>query len=157
MLPQRLQQLRRVQISTAFACYSRDDMPPGMPADYWQFPDDRRKWPAACKVLASLQQLQYARVTIVITCQPNRHGHPTDPTILYEILEPLKAVRAREFVVEVTELLETMRERLGTIPFQLVEREPPVGSVPLSSTPSADMAIGSGGIVRSVDACSPFL
>ena len=102
-----------------------------MPADFWQFPDDRRKWPAACKVLASLQQLQYALITIVITCQTDRHGHPTDPTNLYEILKPLKAVRAREFVVEICELLETMRERLGTTPFDLVEREPPVWSVPL--------------------------
>lgn len=126
MLPHRLQQLRRVQLSTAFACYNRSDMPPSMPADFWKFPDDRRKWPAACAVLASLQQLQYLRVTVVITCQPDRHGHPTNPRILYEILESLKAVSACEFVVEVTELLESIRESLGTTPFRMVEREPPV-------------------------------
>lgn len=72
---------------------------------------------------------------------------------MYDILESLKAVSAREFVVEVTELLETMRERLGPTPFHLVEREPPVWSVRLSSTANANEASESGKrIIRSVNA-----
>ncbi|KAF2722594.1 hypothetical protein K431DRAFT_41689 [Polychaeton citri CBS 116435] len=138
MLPHRVQQLRRVQVCTVFAYYHKWDLPPGVPADYWEIPDDRRQWPAACKVLASLQYLQYAHITIFLIS----HRHATDTELLYETLHPLKAVHASEFTVEVAMPLETVRERLGTTPFRLVEREYIVCSSPLSNTIAADSLAG---------------
>ena len=126
ILPHRVQQLRRVQFSTVLACYYKWDLPPGLPADHWEIPDDRRQWPAACEVLASLQHLQYARITIFMMCQLERHRHTTKTELLYEILQPLKAVYAAEFTVEIAMPLERVRERLGTTPFRLLEREYPV-------------------------------
>lgn len=128
MLRLHLQDIRRVQFSTAFACYrNRHNSRKGLPADYWMLPDNRRQWPAACEVLASLPRLQYARVTIVLLCQTSRHCHDgSNASLLYEILKPLKDVHASEFTVEITELLQEIREQLGETPFRLVEREVPV-------------------------------
>lgn len=133
MLPHRMQQLRRVRFSTAFACYDKALMPPGLPADFWKLPDDRRQWAAACEVLASLRHLQYVRATIIMMCQRERHRHNeafvrdvVQAKLWPEILQPLKAVHASEFTVEVTEPLDTVRERLGPTPFRLVERDLPV-------------------------------
>lgn len=125
MLPYRIQQLRHIQFSTAFSCYDRPKLPPGLPADFWKLPDDRRQWPAACEVLASLQHLQYVWITVIPMCQLARHRHPVDVALLNEILQPLKAVHAAEFTVEISEPLELVRERLGTTPFHLVERKKP--------------------------------
>lgn len=125
MLPHRMQKLRRIQFSTAFACYPDDEPLPGLPADFWNLPDKRGQWAAACEVLASMQHLQSLRISIIIWCRLARHGHSTDAyaTLLWEILQPLKAVHASEFTVEITEPLETMRERLGDTPFRLSARE----------------------------------
>ena len=138
MLPYRLPKLRRIQFTTVLGCYNQWDLPPGVPADYWNIPDDSRQWPAACEVLASLQHLQYARVAIFSMCQLERHRHATKTELLYEILRPLKAVYASEFTVEVAMPLQTVRERLGTTPFRLLEREYPVCSSLLLITISAD-------------------
>ena len=128
MLPDRIKQLRRIQFTTVLACYNKWDLPPGLPADYWELPDDKRQWPAACEFLASLQHLQYARISIFLMCQLERHNHPSNTELLNEILQPLKAVHASEFTVEVAVPLETVRELLGATPFRLDERESPVCS-----------------------------
>lgn len=154
MLPHRVQQLRRVQFSTVLACYNKWDLPPGVPADHWELPDDRRKWPAACEVLASLQHLQYARITIFMLCQLDRHRHATDHELLYEILQPLKAVHASDFTVEVAMPLETVRERLGTTPFRLLECEYPVCFSFPSIAISADGLAGTAALTPLAIICS---
>lgn len=128
MLPIRLQDIQRVQFSTAFACYrTRHNFRKGLPSDYWRLPDDHCQWPAACEVLASLPRLQYVLVTLVLECRKSPYCRDgSHPPLWYEILEPLKDVHASEFRVEIPELLQEMRERLGETPFRLVEREAPV-------------------------------
>lgn len=142
ILPHRFQQLRRIQFNTVLACYGKWDLPPGLPADYWEIPDDTRQWTAACEVLASLQHLQRAHITIFMMCQLERHRHPLETELLYELLEPLKAVSASEFVVEVAMPLDTVRERLAQTPYQLLEREAPVCSTFLIVTTSTDAVAG---------------
>lgn len=138
VLPHRLQQLRHVQFSTVFACYELPELPPGIPADFWEFPDDRRQWPAACQILASLPNLQCVRITIVLMCQYYRHRHPNESnaTLLCELLQPLNGIHAADYIVEITEYIETVRERLGPTPFRLVEREKPVCLTPSSLGPT---------------------
>lgn len=127
MLPHRLQQIRRVQVCVAFACWDEMDT---RPADFWRPPDNRCQWAAACGVLTSLQHLQYARITVLLLCQTEQHRHEdSNAPLLCKILEPLSGVRATVFTVEIAELLEEMRERLGDTPFRLVEREAPVCSI----------------------------
>jgi hypothetical protein len=148
-----------VQFSTVLDCYKTSgkwELPPGVPADFWEIPDDRRQWPAACEVLASLHHLQYARITIFLMCQLERHRHPTKTELLYEILQPLKAVYASEFIVEVAMPLETARERLGTTPFRLLEREYPVCSSSLSIIISANSLAGPA-ILTTLAIVCPFI
>jgi hypothetical protein len=144
MLPDRFQRLRRVQFSTILACYSMDN-PSGVPADFWKFPDDREQWPAACGVLASLEHLQYAHISIFLLClrQGHRHRHATDTELLYQILQPLTAVSASDFTVEVACPLDAVRKRLGQTPYRLLEREYPVCSSLAFITISADSLAGS--------------
>jgi hypothetical protein len=130
MLPHRLQRLRRLQLSTVLACYHKLVLPPGLPADYWEIPDDRRQWPAACEVMASLHNLQHAHITIFMMCQLERHDHATDAELLSDLLQPLKAIHASDFVVEVAMPLNTARERIGETPFRLLQRQFPVRSNP---------------------------
>lgn len=131
MLPHRMQQLRRLQFSTAFSCLKprgpQWELPPGRPADFWCLPDDRRQWAATCEILASLQHLEYARFTIILQCQNNRHGHPeTEARLLCELLRPLKAVRCSQFIVKVARSMEILQEELGATPFRLRLCETPV-------------------------------
>lgn len=142
MLPHRFQRLRRIQFNTILACYSKWDLPPGVPADYWEIPDDIRQWAAACEVLASLQHLQHIHITIFMMCQLERHRHPLKTELLCELLEPLKAVCASEFIVEVAMPLVAVRERLASTPFRLLEREYPVCSAFPSVTIRADRLAG---------------
>ena len=129
MLPHRLQQLRHIQFSTSFSCVDPPGQPPGCPADFWELPDDKRKWPAACDVLASMQHLQSLRVTIILSCQFEQHRHSQPNTeLLYDLLQPLNALHASDFTVEIAQHFEVMRERLETAPFRLVEREKPLSS-----------------------------
>jgi hypothetical protein len=123
MLPHRFQQLNRVQFSTAFHCHvDRYTYPPGLPADFWELPDDRRLWPEACQVLASINHLGYLRITIEMTCRLEQHRHPVDASLMLEILLPLKAVSARDFVVEIPQGIDSvLREELGEVPFRLIE------------------------------------
>lgn len=129
MLPHRLQQLRCIQFNividcygTCIDCYGMWDLPPGLPADWWEIPDDIRQWTAACEVLASLQHLRDAYITIFMMCQLERHRHPLDAELLCKLLEPLKAVRAFQTVMEVAMPLDTVRDRLALMPYQLLER-----------------------------------
>ena len=79
MLPHRFQQLNRVQFSTAFSClWNKWTYPPGLPADFWELPDDRRLWPEACAVLASINHLGHLRITIETMCRLKQHSHPVD-------------------------------------------------------------------------------
>jgi hypothetical protein len=144
MLPDRVQQLRHIQVSTILACYNMD-LPPDVPADFWDFPDDRWKWPAACEVLASLKHLQYAHISIFLMClrQGHRQRHATDTELLCEILQPLKSVCASNFTVEVACPLERVRERVGQTPFRLLEREHSVCSSSAFTTIVADSVAGS--------------
>jgi hypothetical protein len=122
MLPHRFQQLNRVQFSTAFSCYgSWGQLPQGLPADFWELPDDRHLWEKACQVLASFNHLGYLRITIEMMCRLEQHKHPVDASLLLEILLPLKAVSAKSFVVEIPEDISSVRERLGEVPF-LIKR-----------------------------------
>ena len=123
MLPHRMQQLRRMQFSTEFACFDPEELPPGRPADFWHPPDDRRQWAAACAVFASLRQLQYVHITITRMCQRDGHQHPRDDESMYDLLRELKAVCAVEFTVEVTDLAETVYKRLGDTPFALIRKD----------------------------------
>ena len=125
-LPQQRCACRLLKLSTAFACYNPGELPLGIPADFSEFPDNRRQWPAACEVLASLRHLQYARISILSWCQLERHSHSADAALLEEILQPLKSVHAVDFIVEITEPPETIRKRLGATPFRLMQREKPV-------------------------------
>lgn len=127
MLRHRMQKIHHITFSTAFACYNPVDDRPGRPADYWELPDDRLQWQAACHVLASLHHLQRLRVTIILICQVEQHQHPTED-LLYDFLQPLTAVRASRFTVEVAKPFQAVCKRLGNTPFQVVERELPVGS-----------------------------
>jgi hypothetical protein len=125
MLPHRFQQLNRVQFSTAFDCtVSPWKLPPGLPADFWELPDDRCLWQEACQVLTSLDRLGYLCVTIELMCriEPKPRRHPVKAELLLEVLLPLKAVRARSFAVVIPEGIDSVRERLGEVPFRLVER-----------------------------------
>ena len=144
ILPHRTQQIRRIQFSTGFACYHPENLPPGLPADFWNLPDDRRQWPAACEVLASLRHLQQLRINIVIMCRIERHRHPPDQAFFPEILEPLKAVHASDFTVEVSEPVSLLQEQLGATPFLLLEREPPVCTTFVTLCPSADKSTAKG-------------
>jgi hypothetical protein len=126
MLPHRFQQLNRVQFSTAFSClWDKWTYPPGLPADFWELPDDRRLWPEACAVLASINHLGHLRITIEAMCRLGQHGHPVHPvdaSLMLEILLPLKAVSARDFVVEIPQGVDSvLREELGEVPFRLIE------------------------------------
>jgi len=120
--------VRQIQFSTAFAEYNPTDYPPGLPADFWRLPDDRRQWQAACDVFTSLQHLQYARVTIITISQLNPYSSPTNTDLLVEVLQPLKAVRAVKYVVEIAAPVGVVRARLGTTLFSVHERGPPVCS-----------------------------
>lgn len=123
MLPHRFQQLNRVQFSTAFSCYvSKRQLPQGLPADFWELPDDRCLWEEACQVLASFNHLEYLRVAIEMMCRLEQHKHPVDASLLLEILLPLKAVRAKIFAVEIPEGTSSVRESLGEVPFRVIER-----------------------------------
>jgi hypothetical protein len=73
-------------------------------------------------VLASFDRLGYLCVTTEMMCRLESHGHPVDAELLIEVLLPLKGVRARSFVVEIPEGIDSVRERLGEVPFRLVER-----------------------------------
>ena len=119
MLPHRFQQLTRVQFSTAFSCYGSRQLPQGLPADFWELPDDRRLWEEACQVLASFNHLEYLRITIEMMCRLEQHKHPVDASLLLEILLPLKAVSAKSFAVEIPEDISSARERLGEVPFKI--------------------------------------
>jgi hypothetical protein len=79
-------------------------------------------------------------------CQLDRHRHALKTELLYEILQPLKAVYASDFIVEVAMPLETVRERLGTTPFRLLEREYPVRSSLPSITISANSLAGTANL-----------
>jgi hypothetical protein len=119
MLPHRFQQLTRVQFSTAFACCSSWrlwDLPPGLPADFWELPDDLRLWEEACRVLASFDRLGYLCVAI------ENYSDRVDPELLLEILLPLKGVSARDFAVRIPGgFVDSVREKLGEVPFRLIK------------------------------------
>jgi hypothetical protein len=123
MLPHRFQQLTRVQFSTAFSCWRLWDLPPGLPADFWELPDDHRLWEEACRVLASLNRLGYLCVTIEMMCRlTSFYSHHVDPELLLEILLPLKGVSAKSFAVQIPEgFIDSVREKLGEVPFRLIE------------------------------------
>jgi hypothetical protein len=75
-------------------------------------------------VLTSLDRLGYLCVTIELMCriEPKPRRHPVKAELLLEVLLPLKAVRARSFAVVIPEGIDSVRERLGEVPFRLVER-----------------------------------
>jgi hypothetical protein len=118
-----------VHFSTAFSClWDKWTYPPGLPADFWELPDDRRLWPEACRVLASINHLGHLRITIETMCRLEQHRHPLDASpnqrsipLMLEILLPLRAVSARDFVVEIPQGIDSLREELGEVPFRLVE------------------------------------
>ena len=129
MLPHRFQQLSRVQFSTAFTCHGWEftsrsgwHYPPGLPASFWQLPDEYPLWEEACQVLASLDHLSYLRITIERMCLLEQHGHPVDASVLLKALRPLKSVSVRDFTVEIPEDTGFEREELGEVPFRLIER-----------------------------------
>lgn len=83
----------------------------------YQGPDNPAKWPAACRIFASLQQLQSAH--FVIREYDIGSFECTDTEMLY-ILEPLGAVRAPDFIVNLpTDVSTSVRAQLAPFPFQL--------------------------------------
>lgn len=119
MLPQRFQRLRSVRFSTAFQC-------PFPHASTHFPPDDGQKWAAACQVLGSLHALEDLHITIAIWSRVPSLRLEIDEDSVIRLLEPLKTVRALRFSVTLsTSLTESMRERLGALPFQVLRRERP--------------------------------
>ena len=73
-------------------------------------------------MLASLQHLDHLRIGLALLClmdASGEHVNATDGGILFSLLEPLKAVRARDFVVRVEDPVRSVRARLGAIPYRL--------------------------------------
>lgn len=92
----------------------------------FRFPDEPSKWVAACEVLASLQHLEELQITIALWCPMASDRHANEPGSVVAVLEPLMVVRAAKFTVILTEsVTEEIRERLGSMPFRLLQREKP--------------------------------
>lgn len=129
MPPQRLQRIRSISLSTAFACPLRmawsDE---GQLASSYRYshPDAMSQWLAACKILASLEQLEDLKIVIAIWPWSREPGGKMDDEDIVAVLEPLKAVQAATFsVVLTTNFTEDARQKLGPISFVVTQRERP--------------------------------
>ena len=117
ILPHRFQRIRRIQFSTAFDCpvptayYNRKLYPP----------DDASKWPKACSVLASMNNLERLHITVALPARRDGvYGNNSFDDSLIFILESLKPIRARRFVLNITaHVPDYVLERVGSLPCEI--------------------------------------
>lgn len=125
ILPQRLHRVRHITFSTAFQCPLRPLSE--TPRDRHRAPpDDPAKWQQACQVLASFQHLEDLHVTLAFWSRSYDRRGPVDEESVVFILKRLNDVRAKRFVVTVTEdVSEQVRKQLGWTPFVILKRNKP--------------------------------
>ncbi|GIZ48430.1 hypothetical protein CKM354_001149000 [Cercospora kikuchii] len=128
ILPHRLQQIRSMKISTAFSWPVLVDWK--YPFDYlassfrYRGPDHPKEWLAACRTLASMENLAYLEVTIAIWPRDHRQGSSVEDEAVLTLLKPLVEVRAKQFmVVLTTSLTPGIRKELEKAPFEISQRE----------------------------------
>lgn len=115
--------VRSLQFSTAFECPLRPD---NAKKRHRFPPDDFAKWTGACAVLQSMECLSSLTITLSIWARNPAHKDHVDDDSLFYVLEPLKAVRAKEFSVTMTtKPSDQVMARLGHVHFHIFKRERP--------------------------------
>lgn len=126
MLPNRLDQIRSIQISTELICPFRttngDNSRLHGERYYLQgyHPDDSRRWPKSCGVL---QSLSLSRLSITVGVQAYCRvcrAYTVDDARVLRFLEPLKKIEVKDFNVCLTlDISDELIARLGTTPFRI--------------------------------------
>ncbi|OQO11034.1 hypothetical protein B0A48_05289 [Cryoendolithus antarcticus] len=138
MSPNRFQQIRFIDFSTAFKDSLRvtkvsEADRAGMErlvatSKYHRYPEPEIMWVTMCEILASLQNLQDLRVAIAFySSVPAHHGElatTVNLDTLLGVLEPLKLAKAKRYEVKITSVVsDQLRRQLGPTPFELREHE----------------------------------
>ncbi|KAF2165408.1 hypothetical protein M409DRAFT_55808 [Zasmidium cellare ATCC 36951] len=133
LLPDRLQRIRSVHLSTAFQ-FPRVYGIPQRPQT--RLPDNVLEWSAAAEILGSLTALD--ELWIEIASWPYGVGRVgLDEASLLAMLSALAALRVRSFEVTMTAFVsEHVREQLGPLPFRLTKRKKP--GIGFYTTPDDD-------------------
>ncbi|EKG15480.1 hypothetical protein MPH_07292 [Macrophomina phaseolina MS6] len=120
ILPHRLQLIRNIHFSTAFACPIRPDFS----YKHLRFPPDYiAHWPEACHALASMRGLKDLHITLAIWPRIPGKMDTIDDDSVYFLLDPLKIISAEKFNVVITvNLSDAVKARLGSVPFVLSKR-----------------------------------
>nr|OQO26284.1 hypothetical protein B0A51_07198 [Rachicladosporium sp. CCFEE 5018] len=138
MLPNRFQQIRRIDFSTALkdsvrvAKASEADRA-GMErmvatSRYHRYPEPEIMWITMCEILASLKNLQDLQIAIAFySSEPGHLGEFAETlhvNTLLGVLDPLKLAKAKRYEVKITSVVsDELRHQLGPTPFELREHE----------------------------------
>lgn len=123
LLPNCLSRIRSIQLGTLLTCPPKI-ISPRRPFEIFSsgsYPlDDWARLPIACRVLQSLS-LSRLNITLVIWGFCPRCSETTgDGECIIDLLEPLKAIKVKEFNVALNvKLPDDLIARLGSIPFQI--------------------------------------
>ncbi|OQO13546.1 hypothetical protein B0A48_01775 [Cryoendolithus antarcticus] len=138
MLPNRFQQIRRINFSTALkdsvrvAKASEADRA-GMErlvatSRYHRYPEPEIMWITMCEILACLKNLQDLQIAIAFySSEPGHLGEFAETVhvnTLLGVLDPLKLAKAKRYEVKITSVVsDELRRQLGPTPFELREHE----------------------------------
>nr|OQO26908.1 hypothetical protein B0A51_07355 [Rachicladosporium sp. CCFEE 5018] len=138
MLPNRFQQIRRINFSTALkdsvrvAKASEADRA-GMErlvatSRYHRYPEPEIMWITMCEILACLKNLQDLQIDIAFySSEPGHLGEFAETVhvnTLLGVLDPLKLAKAKRYEVKITSVVsDELRRQLGPTPFELREHE----------------------------------